>query len=313
MKPRDESIAVVVFCCRSDYFFAKICIASIRYYYPSIKIYLFKDRLKGDFNSRGFCRLHNVDEIKTSRRYYGWSAAKLHFLLNNRLPKNVRYFCIDADIIFIGKVIDKLQKTTAQFVVHGHHDADPYKEESRRHYFEIDKIKNIFPNYLFPGYFFNGGHTLITTGIITKELLKDVFNPAVYPFYTNTRLFPTVDQSILNALLPCLQREQRITLASVDFAKWSLSFFEGNKNNSVELFKDGSFEYLVHYAGDKRTCKTEQMKGHQLLSFFKQQYLSKMTIPARVYQRIQDYLCGIEFINKQLYRKNILLMKLGIK
>lgn len=36
-------LTVVVCCNRKDYFFARICVASIRYYYPEINIEIIKD------------------------------------------------------------------------------------------------------------------------------------------------------------------------------------------------------------------------------------------------------------------------------
>ncbi|WP_394771887.1 hypothetical protein [Mucilaginibacter sp.] len=46
-----NDLTVVVCCNRKDVFLARICIASIRYYYPDIDIELVKDSGNGTFNT----------------------------------------------------------------------------------------------------------------------------------------------------------------------------------------------------------------------------------------------------------------------
>lgn len=48
---RIEDLTVVVCCNKDDYYFARICIASVRYFYPDIAIELVKDTGKGDFDT----------------------------------------------------------------------------------------------------------------------------------------------------------------------------------------------------------------------------------------------------------------------
>ena len=46
-----NDLTIVVCCHKKDYFLARICVASIRYYYPSILIELVKDEGNGKFNT----------------------------------------------------------------------------------------------------------------------------------------------------------------------------------------------------------------------------------------------------------------------
>ena len=48
----NKEISIVVFCNAKDYFLTKICVASIRHFYPDIEILLVKDELNGKFSTR---------------------------------------------------------------------------------------------------------------------------------------------------------------------------------------------------------------------------------------------------------------------
>ena len=70
-----------------DFYFARICIASIRYWYPEIPIYLIKDEKEGSFDSSFTERVWNVrvldiprknsDGVMESLKYYSPIKEKL--------------------------------------------------------------------------------------------------------------------------------------------------------------------------------------------------------------------------------------------
>lgn len=50
------NITIVVFCNKLDFFLTRICVTSIRYFYPSIRILLVKDEIHGRFSTSLFER-----------------------------------------------------------------------------------------------------------------------------------------------------------------------------------------------------------------------------------------------------------------
>ena len=46
-----EKKIIVVITYKTLYFFTRICIASVRYFYPDADIYIIKDNLAGEFNT----------------------------------------------------------------------------------------------------------------------------------------------------------------------------------------------------------------------------------------------------------------------
>ena len=57
-------IKIVVACFKKDIHIARICVASVRYWYPDIDIYLLKDLSFGDF-SNIFLNIENLSFISS--------------------------------------------------------------------------------------------------------------------------------------------------------------------------------------------------------------------------------------------------------
>ena len=309
MEPGKENIAIVVFANRKDFFLTKICISSIRFYYPEVEILLVKDKINGDFYTAGLRNAFNVRLLKLGKKYYGWSAGKIHFLLQKNLPEK-RYLCLDSDIIFIGRVLDKLRAEQGHFVLNAEMIQPPFSSEHLINYFDPEKVKTVYQDYEYPGFFFNAGQTIVTPGIINEVLLEKCFDPKIYPYYKNKDIFPTVDQSILNAVIPVLMKRKNLQVGKVIFMCWSVTFFAQSENNDVNRFLDGNTPLMVHYCGDVRIHKLDEMKGNNLLKFFREYYYLKLSPTENIFDRLQDKISASNKINGIMYRNNLRIIKL---
>ena len=97
-----------------DFHLARICIASIRYWYPEIAIFLIKDEKEGSFDTSFTEKTWNVNVLDVPRKKFGWGYGKLEVLFSN---KKETFFVIDADAVITGPVIDKVRKIDADFIV----------------------------------------------------------------------------------------------------------------------------------------------------------------------------------------------------
>src|SRR5687767_6536333 len=95
-----------------DFHFAKICIASIRYWYADIPIFLIKDEEQGTFDTSYTERMWNVKVLDIPRKRFGWGYGKLETLF---LDGKETFFVIDADAVLTGPVIDVARKMDADF------------------------------------------------------------------------------------------------------------------------------------------------------------------------------------------------------
>lgn len=309
MVSKNKNLPIVVFGNRRDYFFTKICISSIRYYYPEVDIYFVKDHLNGNYFTRIFRRRFNVKLLNLGKKYYGWGASKIHFIISRKLPEQ-RYLVLDSDLIFIGKCLEQLIHTDADFVVVPERLVPPFSESSSDIYINQEKIKKYFPGYKYPGYFFNTGQLVVSPGLISKEICKPFFDAKNYPYYKDWKTFKTVDQSILNAVIPVLEMENKISVETKDFMKWSVSYFEKEENDNVAEIKGGGKYILIHYCGDIRTHRLSKMKGEKLLKFYQQHYRRRLPSFHRLLDPIQNAVQSNKVLLKfHNWKNNTLLRK----
>lgn len=302
----NKEISIVVFANAKDFFLTKICIASIRHFYPDVEIFIVKDELNGKFSTKLLERTYNAKIFKLSKKHFGWSAAKIHFLIENNEDK--LFLCLDSDIVFIGPVLEKFENLNSDFCISPEYCEEPIPIDTQSVYFDMNKIKNNFEKYRFPGYFFNAGQTLVNPSKFSRKYFDKLFEPDRYPYYTNMKDFPMVDQSILNFVIPILETENKIIVSKIEFMNWSVSFFSVKENNELEILNE-NHKYLVHYAGDTRTTHLNLMKGNKLLYFFKSSYFQRLNVLQRNISNLQDLINENRIKNKFFHFKNKLIYR----
>ena len=137
---------------RSDLRLTRICVASVRRWYPDIPILLLKDEANGGFRTREIETAWNVQLWPTGSRSFGWGFIKLEPLFDS---ERIRYLVLDSDVVFVGRVIDALERFDEDFVVQ--------EEQQPPHdvpnlYFDADKIRAALdPQFAGPAFTFNTG------------------------------------------------------------------------------------------------------------------------------------------------------------
>ena len=295
-----NDLTVVVCCNKKDFFLARICIASIRYYYPDIAIELIKDMGNGYFNTREAEEAFNVKNINLGIEKMGWSGAKFHYLY--AMPKGKKVLMLDADIVFIGRFIERLLPDVEQYdyVVSNEHAEDPYASWVKEIYFDTKKIEANFPAYKYPGFFFNAGQMFVTTGSIDTNVLNDYFDVENYPYWKNSSLFPLVDQSVYNYLLPTLAAQNKLKLGSADFMLWGMS--KESLKISLNEVKNKTLESgLIHWAGCFRNPYVSKMLRGDILVFFEKFYYKNIRFGyIKMNKKRLEYL--LDFTLKSIYK-----------
>lgn len=304
----NNDISIVVFANSKDFFLTKLCVASIRFYHPDVEILLAKDELNGKFSSSILEKKFNVKRIKLQRKYFGWGSAKLHFPLDYSTSKK-RYLILDSDIIFTGKLMDRLNAIDADFIVHPEVYDEPFTDLVKEIFIDPEQVKTIYPEYKYPGYFFNTGQMVLTPALFDCKLLERCFNRNKYPYFTDRKIFTMVDQSVYNAILPIMFANKKIKYSLTDFMLWSGDFFNKDENNKIETYLDGNLKFLVHYAGDIREIDLSKMNGSNLLYFFREQYEKKLSPLQIRLSNWQDAINNNKRLTRLRYLKSVVLLK----
>lgn len=244
-----------------DMRFTRICVASIRYWYPEIPIYLIKDYLNGDFNTGEIEDVWNVGIFETDRKTFGWGFSKLEPLFSKT---SERFLILDSDIVFSGRVLDYLNEFDSDFVVQFENQSE---SEIERLYFSTEQLREWDPSFVFPNYTFNSGQVVGTGGLILRSDFDGLIN------WNGLRLslkHPEVftmggDQGILNYVLLKKAAQGQITIARVPFMKWfeeELNAFDVDK-----MTQSSPYPFLIHWAGRKKPRLLKMLRGDILLHF----------------------------------------------
>src|SRR5437762_4841483 len=94
---------IYIAACARDARLTRICVASIRYFYPDIPIRL----LPGDTLQTGLAeelrQYWGVELVNLPQADYGWGFAKLEPLFG---PRGEKFLVLDVDTVFTGRVLD---------------------------------------------------------------------------------------------------------------------------------------------------------------------------------------------------------------
>lgn len=299
--PELSNFCIIIFCHKKDYFLAKILVASIRFYHPEVEIYLCKDLLKGGFQTTEMEKYWRVKILNLGITRFGWSAAKMHFYLSDKL-KGKKVLLLDADTVFTGRVLDRLIPLAMEndVVVSAEYRPGNGGEWLKKQYYDIDVVQKMHPDFELPGYYFNCGQLLARSELFNSEEVKEVFDEKQFPFWLNLRDFPLVDQAVLNYLLPYKEQKKEIKMAKVGYYVWIDSDIarEMDFNGVIEGDK---YLYILHWAGNERIPYIYGMIRGDILVFFQKLYFEK--IPYGKIKRVFPLIPGaVDFFIRTCYR-----------
>lgn len=271
-----KNIEAVVICCfKRDIHLLRICIASVRFWYPEIPIQLLKDEGHGGFSTKEMEKYWNVSVLETEYKIGGWGLTKLEALFS---PIHSKVLLLDTDTVFIGPVLDHLHDIQEDFIVTGVKSDDPDYYLISRDYIVVEKVVDSFDtNYEYPGFGFNSGHVVITRGLFERADFENLVDFTPNGFYTlaPVGLFPYADQGIFNYVLAKKAQCGQCTVRYADF--WYWSGLDEVSDLSLECISSKKgYPRIIHWAGTKSHF-ISRMHRSDILSFFEDQYYNKIS------------------------------------
>ena len=232
-------------CYRRDFRLARICIASIRHWYPDIPIVLIKDFMMHHFDSRELEKTFNVSVYPQNAKLYGWGFSKFEPMFEDT---GKRFLFLDADIIMAGPVIDILEKFDEDYIV----NEEPYSiEEVYRYYFDLEKLKEYDPDFRFPEFTFNTGQYVGTAG----KLKRSDFDPLMSwgePRTVKRRDVFTFggEQPVLNYMVMKKMTEGELSVKRLPFMKESLNPETDSVSIDKIMNREG-YPFIIHWHDKK--------------------------------------------------------------
>lgn len=291
---------VVVACFRHDLFLVRSCVASVRYWYPDAEIYLLKDHIRGDFSTDEVEKYWGAKIFPTLRRDFGWPWSKLALVLHDRREK---YLFLDSDTVLTGRVLDRLNEYDADFVVTGIR-ASRTSHDINVHYIDMEKVQQFDPSYDFPGFGFNGGQIVVTSGLLQEADFAQVisFEPAITNKHPH--IFKHGDQGVLNYVFAKAHQAGRIKLAYADFWIWP-DLPEAARLSLHSIARKQGLPYILHWAGIKPT-DFRKYPRYDILRFYNDLYYSR--VPLGSLKRFWRLCCHVGIVRLKILKYKLLRM-----
>ena len=260
---------IYIAACARDARLTRICVASIRYFYPDVPIRL----LAGDIIQAGLAeelqQYWDVGLVDLPVGDYGWGMVKLEPLFG---PAGQKFLVLDVDTVFTGRILDVRAQSDAPFFVDDEKLSDA---DFKRLYYDWTKLEKIDPKVQSARTAFNVGQWFGTAGAVKRE----DFDPWIKWTMPRQLRYPDDfmggDQGVINYVI--LQKEafERLRIERRTIMRWPGNGMEGL---DVESVANGTAPPLiVHWAGMKNTF-LRNMVGGDLLQFFENFYYTRLPV-----------------------------------
>lgn len=289
-----EAICIAAY--KKDLWLAKICCASIRYWYPDIPIKIIYDYSKGSGNLSYFINTFGATILDLPIKKFGWGLSKIEALL---LKHKEKVLILDADTVIIGDIIGYLNSFKEDFVISADFHSTPYTKWMAECYFNFKYLnEQVDTNFKFPGYSFNTGQFVATIGLINRDNFNHLIQWREYPTIRYPNIFACADQGILNYILPKLEAEGIISIGKADF----LLGIEYPQVNSISIDdlknKKISRPYVLHWAGSL-TKSASYMQRSDILKF----YYGRIKNSSPLKFLIEDKLRTFSYLKERIVNK----------
>jgi hypothetical protein len=248
--------------------YTRICVASVRYFYPQVPVRL----LVGGCLQRGLAdELQKYWNVGTAQLPvtgdYGWGFVKLEVLFG---PPGERFLVLDSDTVLIGPVLNMWSDGCAPFLVD---DEKQSEDDTKRLYYDWENVRKIDPSAQPPGFVFNSGQWFGTAGVLTR----DDFAP--WLAWTMPRRtippghFMNGEQGILNYVLNRKAALEGLRVERKEVMRWPGHSMYGL--DAQRISKRVAPSLIIHWAGMKK-IRLRQMVGSDILLYFEKFYYARL-------------------------------------
>lgn len=251
---------------RSDARFTRICVASIRTYYPHVSIRL----LAGEPLDRSLARelrvYFGVAEQPGLAGHYGWGFVKLEPLFG---PAGERFLVLDSDTVMTGAILKVWEMNEAAFLVDDEEQADP---DIHRLYYDWRKVRTVDDSARAPVFLFNSGQWFGTAGVLSRDDFSPWIDWSLPRRLKHPAPFMPGEQGVLNYVLN-QKALQGLAVERRKIMRWPGHGMDGLTAGAIAAGQ--AAPVIVHWAGMKRS-RLRDMTGGDVLLHFERLYFKQL-------------------------------------
>jgi hypothetical protein len=264
---------VVISCYAFDVQLTRVCVASVRFWYPHLPIWLLKDRQYGDFNTREIEKYWHAQVYPGRQKNLGWGFGKLEVM--TELPAR-RLLLLDSDIVFAGRVIDRLESLDEDLIV-DKEDFDAAGVEEQ--FFRLERLRQVDPQFEFSGDAFNTGQIVATTGRMAKEDFDGLVDWQARTV-THPEVFQKGEQGLMNYIALRKVQQDKLSIRREPFMVWPGVVSITEHIQVKDLTPEGRHQELIHWAGLRWGKTLEEMPRSEILLHFEDMYYQRIPLGA---------------------------------
>jgi hypothetical protein len=256
---------VYIACGAHDSRFTRICLASVRFFYPHIPIRLLiggrvRPRLLEELK-----RVSNVEMAAVPAADYGWGFIKLEPLFQNH---HERFLMLDSDTILIGPVLEVAEQCHSEFIVD---EENQSAAATKRLYYDWERINKIDPRARPPEFVFNSGQWFGSSNLLRREDFALWIDWSMPRRLRYPQAFMPGEQGILNYVLNDKVRFCRGSVARRKILRWPGHDLTDIELSAIICGKLSPYREIVHWAGFKAP-RLESLPRADLLLHFERLY-----------------------------------------
>lgn len=247
--------------------YTRICVASVRYFYPEVPIRL----LVGGHLMRGLAdelqRYWDVGAADLPAGDYGWGFVKLEPLFG---PPGERFLVMDSDTVMTGPVLELAARHDEDLIVD---DENQSLEGAKTIYYDFERAAEEGSSVPDPAFLFNTGQWFGRSGMLSRGDFGGLVQWSFPPRLVNPRVFKNGEQGVFNFVANEQVRLGKIRVARVPLMRWPGHGMGGLDSETVS--KHAATPRIVHWAGLKK-ARQRDMIGADLLAYFENAYYQRL-------------------------------------
>jgi hypothetical protein len=247
--------------------FTRICVASLRTYYPDAPIKLLAGGVLEDGLTDELAAYWDVALADLPRLDYGWGFVKLEPLFG---PPGERFLVLDSDTVITGPVLDYWGPDAGPFLVD---DESQPQGRAKEIYYDWDALRGALPAVVKPRFLFNSGQWFGTSSVLTRRDFEPVLAWTTPPTLPHAQWFMPGDQGVLNFVLNQKAALEGLRVERKVIMRWP-------RNDMSDLSADAVVSgrapaRVVHWAGLKQ-ANQRLMPASDLLRHFETTYYRRL-------------------------------------
>jgi hypothetical protein len=154
-----------------------------------------------------------------------------------------------------------------------------YATDVEEQFFPLDRLRQLDAKFEFPGYGFNTGQIVATTGLITKQDFDGLLDWKTRTV-THPEIFKKGEQGLVNYMILRKVQQGKLTIRREPLMVWPGEPVSAEHIQVKDFTPESQHKQLIHWAGLRWGKTLEEMPRSEILLHFEKLYYRRVPLGA---------------------------------